>query len=58
MFLRMELCKSLHKLENNFDLEFLVHFGNKGLFSLYKVFFLWPDSMFSLIRCIVKKINV
>lgn len=61
IFLRMELCKRLHIAENNFNLEVLAHFGNKGLFSLYMVvcfFFLWPGSMFSFIRWIVKKTNV
>lgn len=68
--LRMELCKRLQVPEDNFNLELLVHFGNKRLFVLCKVvcfcvgffccclFFLWPGSMFSFIKCIVKKIDV
>ena len=49
-FLRIELCKRLHIPENNFNLELLAHFGNKGLFSLYKV--VWVCSC-GLVVCLV-----
>lgn len=59
-FLIIEPCKS----ESDFNPELLEDFRNKGLFYLSKVlcgFFLlllWSDTMFSLTRGVVKKINV